>query len=384
MTVANQTNRTSAVGSGAVGQVVPFTFPISATSDLTVKKRVTATGVETTLAETTNYTVSITRDTGGTLTTVTAIEATETIHIVRNTPMTQSLDLEQGGSFNAENIEDALDKNTKLIIENSDACDRTLTFPDTDPASSFADMPNSIDRASKNLSFDSDGKPTASTVVETGEVTFTDFGTTIAEAADVATALGLLGLDTDDDVEFAGITGSTGTFTDIVTKGPLVDIRAYGAVGDGTTDDTVAIQAAIDAGGTVFIPATDNYYKTTTVLKVPSDVKIIGTGEKSFIRNTATSAPAGWGGAAVFWSNVFTAGNWGAETRPIARRTQPGAAPEVSRRTLRTSTSISMGAWLVEALVFIPHLASVSRRALRSASPRTPPRSDRVRNRASF
>ena len=97
MTVANQTNRTSAVGSGGTGQDVPFSFPITNTSDLIVYKRVTATGVQTALAETTNYTVEISGDIGGTLTTVTAIETTEEIHLVRATPSTQSLDLEQGG-----------------------------------------------------------------------------------------------------------------------------------------------------------------------------------------------------------------------------------------------------------------------------------------------
>ena len=71
MTVSNQTNRTSVVGSGAADQEVPFTFPYAATSDITVYKRVTATGVETLLAETTNYTLTAASDTGGTLTTVT-------------------------------------------------------------------------------------------------------------------------------------------------------------------------------------------------------------------------------------------------------------------------------------------------------------------------
>lgn len=35
---------------------------------------------------------------------------------------------------------------------------------------------------------------------------------------------------------------------DIITKGPWVDVRAFGAVGDGVHDDTAAVQAAFDSG----------------------------------------------------------------------------------------------------------------------------------------
>jgi len=234
VTIANQTNRTSAVGSGVIGQEVPFTFPITATSDLLVKSRVIATGVETTLTETTDYTVSISGDTGGTLTTVTAVAATSEIHLIRNTPKTQSLDLEAGGSFNAENVEDAIDKNTKLSIENKDAITRSLRAPDTDAVATDMTLPNSVDRASKNLGFDASGNPT--------------------------------------------VTSSSGTFTstyaywnDLEVKSPWHDVRAYGAEGDGTTDDSAAIQAAYDAaiaagGGIVFLPIGDYLINTGIAL----------------------------------------------------------------------------------------------------------------------
>ena len=292
MTVSNETNRTSAVGTGAE-QIVPFTFPITKNSDIVVTSRVISTGVETLLSETTDYTVDNNGSSGGSITTVTPfVASTSQVHVVRDTPNTQLLDLVQGGEFSAERVESALDKNAKLTIENVDGLDRTLKFPTTDPASSFSDMPNSIDRANKNLTFDSTGKPTASVSVEEDSVSFTPIGEDIAGAANAASVRDIIELDTDDDVEFAGITGTTGTFSgavstttltasDIITKSPWFDIRAYGA-GTGETGATnaTAIQAAIDAaelvGGTVFFPP--GVYETNAQLNVDAAVSIWGPG----------------------------------------------------------------------------------------------------------
>ena len=45
-----------------------------------------------------------------------------------------------------------------------------------------------------------------------------------------------------------------GYFQDLITKGPWVDVRAYGAACDNTTADQVAIQAALNTGKDVGIP----------------------------------------------------------------------------------------------------------------------------------
>lgn len=131
MTITNTENRTSAVGTAATGQEIDFDFPITATSDLKVLKVVTATSAETLLDETTDYTVAINEGSeGGTVTMVAAVGTANETHIIRNTPNTQELDLEAGGDFSAERVEAALDKLTKLSIENADQLNRFLVDED--------------------------------------------------------------------------------------------------------------------------------------------------------------------------------------------------------------------------------------------------------------
>jgi len=73
-----------------------------------------------------------------------------------------------------------------------------------------------------------------------------------------------------------------------------VSVKDFGAVGDGTTDDTVAIQAASDrikarAGGWVYFPV--GTYKITSGLTVDTvGVCWRGAGRKSILKNFSTSA----------------------------------------------------------------------------------------------
>ena len=81
--------------------------------------------------------------------------------------------------------------------------------------------------------------------------------------------------------------GTSAVQTTVQTKlRESVSVKDFGAVGDGVTDDTAAIQAAIDAvsangGGKVFLP--EATYATTTAIKPKSNVHIVGEGNSTKI-----------------------------------------------------------------------------------------------------
>lgn len=76
-------------------------------------------------------------------------------------------------------------------------------------------------------------------------------------------------------------------------SGPL-DVRWFGAVGDGVADDAVAVQAAVDAagvvGGKVFIP-TGVFRCTVSITADDDDIDICGNGPSSVLFNDGDNLP---------------------------------------------------------------------------------------------
>ena len=87
--------------------------------------------------------------------------------------------------------------------------------------------------------------------------------------------------------------GGTGAVTTTVEAKlqESVSVKDFGAVGNGTTDDTVAIQAALNAvagsGLTLVFPPSTSFYRITTTLYPKSYTTIWGYGAE--IKNTGTS-----------------------------------------------------------------------------------------------
>lgn len=74
-----------------------------------------------------------------------------------------------------------------------------------------------------------------------------------------------------------------------VPYGLPVSVKEFGAVGDGVTDDTAAIQAALNTGKVVYLPGTNNFYNTTSALTPVTGGGLVGDGPRSIIKLTSVT-----------------------------------------------------------------------------------------------
>jgi YD repeat-containing protein len=311
MTIPNQTSRISYTGDGSTTAfAVPFYF--QANTDLVVYLQDTS-GNQFLQVLGTNYNLSgATLSAGGTCTFVTAPTSGYLVAIYRDPPVTQTTSYNNNDPFAAKSHELALDKLTTLEQRTRDMVSRSLRQPDSDPSLDMH-LPTQASRASKVLGFDSSGLPVATT--GPSYVGGTEIGVAFVSTRAVAQVTVF-----DSAVAYvqtggyttAGDGGSArykkgsggGSFTDgngiswvPVFTDNIYNVKVYGAKGDGSTDDTTTIQAAITAaaGKDVYLPAgtfvvTANVNYSTTGSFV-SGLRLRGAGpELTYIDNRVASA----------------------------------------------------------------------------------------------
>ncbi len=220
MTVSSTTNRVSYSGNGST-TAFAFSHPFRLTADLVVTVRTTATGAESLKTEGSDYTVSGTADSGtggyssGTVTFGTAPASGTQVHIDRVVTRTQTSDFISGDGIPPASIEGALDKLSLSVQELDARFARTLLQPRT--------------AANRDL---------------------------VLPEPTTARAGQLLGVN------------SAGTAYEMRSDGSAslgwANVRSYGAVGDGTTNDSAAFSAAAATGATVFVPE-GNYALSSSV-----------------------------------------------------------------------------------------------------------------------
>lgn len=241
---------------------VPFRF--LAATHLEVK-RITAAGVVSTLAHGSAWSATGgTSDAGGTVTLVASVASAQ-IKIRRVTPRAQQTDYQTNDTFPAETHEAALDLLTLVDQEQDvkieDTTERSVLAPEGEAGPA---LPSAADRIGKFLVGDAEGNlvPASGTGADAG--LRTDLATTTGAA--------LIGF-------LPSGTGAVARSQQAKNR-DTVSVKDFGATGDGVTDDSVAFQAAVNAGRHLYIPP--GKYLLGTTITLADGQHIHGAGKSAW------------------------------------------------------------------------------------------------------
>lgn len=204
MTISSTTRKAGPYIGNGTASVFPFAFKVFQASDVEVVRLTVATNIETTLALTTDYTVSLNQDQdsnpGGSITLVAGALATGyNLVITSDVENLQPTDLTNQGGFYPDVINDALDRATIQIQQLQEGLDRAALLPITssaDAASLVADIVRLADSAD-NLDIDANNIGSINTVatdianVNTVGGAIANVNTVAGIAANVTTVAGI-------------------------------------------------------------------------------------------------------------------------------------------------------------------------------------------------
>jgi len=276
MTISNSINRKEYAGDGATTSFATSPVVFFNSSELVCYVVTNATGGSTTLTENTHYSVSGggsstaaavgTVDLSGGSTPNGAPASGETLIIERNVAITQTTDLVNNDINDADVEEAALDKLTLIAQQLNSDVGRAIKQPVVD-VTAIDELPVAVSRASKVLGFDAAGQITtydASSAVTTSDnVTFVQSGS-----------------------------GAVATTVQDELRNWVTPLQ-FGAVGDGSNDDTAALALWLAAGATrnLYLPA--GTWTTTVELAyntaTSGPLKIAGAGANAVLKATGTS-----------------------------------------------------------------------------------------------
>ena len=276
MTVPSTTRRAGPFTGTGVLVSFAFTFRVFEEGDVAVTIS-DADGIETAGVLNSSFlvTLNIDQDTtpGGSVQyavggVATALPLGYTLGINGAREYSQEADLPQGGNFNARTVEDALDSLEIQIQQIRDNVERSVRLTVLSPLTTDATLP--IPEAAAVLGWNSDGTALQNYTPDT-TVSADVLRADIASSANVLLGDGLLGVKHPS-------TGGAAR-TQHQKNQDWLTIQDFGGVGDGTTDDTTAINNAIAASvATNRRLMVCGVFRHTSQITVPAKASLVGLG----------------------------------------------------------------------------------------------------------
>ena len=190
--------------------------------------------------------------TGGYVILDNAPAANITITLSRELPLERMTDFIEGGDFSARAINNEFDYMMSSVQQIARKQDQMLHYSDHETAANNQ-LPAQSIRANKALGFDGSGNPIA------------------IELENAASA---------PNFTAQGFGAVTRTSTDKLSD--MVSVKDFGAIGDGLVDDTLAIQQALAAHNSIYLP--EGVYLISSTIALDAGQTIKGSGDASVIK----------------------------------------------------------------------------------------------------
>ncbi len=302
----------------AAQTIFDYTFPIFDKVDLIVEKTQLSDGVTSVLVLTTDYTVNgVGAQAGGTIVLTSGATVGDIYTITRQVEKKRITDYSQQAAFNSKNVNLEFNRIVQMTQDRARDIEQSLRFPDADVNSPANDIPDEVARRGNVLAFDENTSQPIAGVSNSALALLVMKGLSqlTADPSAIVTSFSFARLIDSSTIvggEIVRITDAVRGGDFVVTAGAAADndvtileftddpfpansfhmkrlntamavyLGWFGAVGDGVTDDTVALQAAIDyanSTGDELLDGGGDYVYTT--LEWKSGVYLTGVSDVS-------------------------------------------------------------------------------------------------------